>query len=142
MAELDGKTALVTGGTSGIGLASARRHAQEGAHVFLTGRRQHAIDQAVAQLHAVRAASATGVRADVSDQDDLIKLFSTIRGRGDGLEPAAAQNLGTEMFHRGLNRPCSRAWRFKETHCSNHRWARNRGSNQLVGHVAIRSVNQ
>ena len=60
MAELDGKTALVTGGTSGIGLASARRLAQEGAHVFLTGRRQATIDQAVGQLHALRAGSATG----------------------------------------------------------------------------------
>ena len=86
MAELDGKTALVTGGTSGIGLASARRLAQEGAHVFLTGRRQDTIDQAVAQLHAVRAASATGVRADVSDQDDLNQVFSAIRDRGHGLD--------------------------------------------------------
>src|SRR6478752_4434270 len=97
MAELDGKTALVTGGTSGIGLASARRLAQEGAQVFLTGRRQDTIDQAVAQLHAVRAASATGVRADVSNQDDLNQLFSTIRDRGHGLDVVFANAGGGEF---------------------------------------------
>ncbi len=97
MAELDGKTALVTGGTSGIGLASARRLAQEGAHVFLTGRRQDAIDQAVAQLHAVRAESATGVRADVSDQDELNWLFSAIRDRGHGLDVVFANAGGGEF---------------------------------------------
>ena len=58
MAELDGKTALVTGGTSGIGLASARRLAQEGAHVFLTGRHQNTIDQAVESTRPPRQPSA------------------------------------------------------------------------------------
>ncbi|MEU1202265.1 SDR family oxidoreductase [Streptomyces sp. NPDC005813] len=79
MGQLDGKTALVTGATSGIGLAAARRLAAEGAHVFLTGRRQQALDEAVASI----GDHATGVRADVANLDDLDRLFTAIGGRGE-----------------------------------------------------------
>src|SRR6478609_7326238 len=68
--QLDGKTALVTGGNSGIGLATAQRLAAEGAHVFLTGRNQDTIDAAVATI----GDGATGIRADVSSIDDLTKV--------------------------------------------------------------------
>lgn len=78
MGQLDGKTALITGTTSGIGLATARRLAAEGAHVFVTGRRQEALDAAVASI----GENATGVRADVSDLDDLDRLFAEIGRRG------------------------------------------------------------
>ncbi|MEU1750968.1 SDR family NAD(P)-dependent oxidoreductase [Micromonospora arida] len=59
MGQLDGKTALVTGGTTGIGLAAARRFAAEGAYVFVTGRRKGPVDEAVASIGAnvTRAAS-------------------------------------------------------------------------------------
>ena len=67
MGQLDGKTALVTGGTSGIGLATAQRMAAEGAHVFLTGRNQQTIDDAVASI----GDTATGVRSDITEQADL-----------------------------------------------------------------------
>ena len=50
MSQLSGKTALVTGGTSGIGLATAQRLADEGAHVFITGRRQSGVDEAVSAI--------------------------------------------------------------------------------------------
>ena len=63
MAQLTGKTALVTGGTSGIGLATAQRLATEGAHVFVTGRSQSGVDHAVSTI----GTQATGVRSDVTD---------------------------------------------------------------------------
>lgn len=81
--KLRGKVALVTGGTSGIGLATARRFVQEGAYVFVTGRRQEKLDEALASIGPTRAAA---VRADVSHIADLENLFATIkaaRGRLD-----------------------------------------------------------
>jgi NAD(P)-dependent dehydrogenase (short-subunit alcohol dehydrogenase family) len=78
------KVAVVTGGTSGIGLAIARRFADEGARVFVTGRRQEALDAAVAEL----GGDVTGVRADASNAGDVEALFATVReaaGRVDVL---------------------------------------------------------
>jgi NAD(P)-dependent dehydrogenase (short-subunit alcohol dehydrogenase family) len=78
MGQLDGKTAVVTGGSTGIGLATARRFAEEGAHVYLTGRRQKELDDAVASI----GESATGVRGDVASPADLDRLYERISADG------------------------------------------------------------
>lgn len=83
MGQLEGKTAVVTGGGTGIGLASAVRLAEEGAHVFITGRRKAALDAAVEIIGAERA---TGVAGDVSDPADLDRLYDAVRARGRGLD--------------------------------------------------------
>ncbi|MFI8948127.1 SDR family NAD(P)-dependent oxidoreductase [Streptomyces sp. NPDC053750] len=83
MGQLEGKTAVVTGGSTGIGLASAVRLAEEGAHVFITGRRKAALDAAVEIIGPERA---TGVAGDVSDQADLDRLYDAVRARGRGLD--------------------------------------------------------
>ncbi len=75
--KLEGKIALVTGGTSGLGLATARRFVAEGAKVVVTGRRQAELDAAVRDL----GGSAVGVRGDVSSLADLDRLYATIGGR-------------------------------------------------------------
>src|SRR5262249_12144219 len=77
MSKLQGKVAVITGGTSGIGLATARRFADEGAHVVVTGRRQDAIDAAVAELQG----AVVGVRADSADLSDLDRLFQVVGER-------------------------------------------------------------
>lgn len=82
MSQLSGKTALVTGGTSGIGLAAAQRLAAEGAHVFVTGRRQSGVDEAV----AVIGDHATGVQGDITAAADLDRLAAAISERGQGLD--------------------------------------------------------
>ncbi|MCW2538501.1 MAG: short-chain dehydrogenase [Frankiales bacterium] len=82
MGQLDTKTALITGGSTGIGLATAHRFAAEGAHVFITGRRQAELDNAVAAI----GDNATGIRGDVSDLDDLDRVFAAITTRGRGLD--------------------------------------------------------
>ena len=71
--KLEGKIALVTGGTSGIGLATAKRFAQEGAHVYITGRRQAELDAAVAAV-----GNATGVKVDSANLDQLDALYRQI----------------------------------------------------------------
>ncbi|GIH66097.1 SDR family oxidoreductase [Microbispora siamensis] len=82
MGLLEGKTALVTGGGTGIGLASAVRLAAEGAHVFITGRRKTELDAAV----EVIGSAATAVIGDISNLADLDRIYETIRSRGRGLD--------------------------------------------------------
>ncbi|AEV74391.1 dehydrogenase of unknown specificity, short-chain alcohol dehydrogenase like protein [Mycolicibacterium rhodesiae NBB3] len=93
MGRLTEKTALVTGGSSGIGLATAQRFAAEGAHVFITGRKQSALDDAVATI----GAAATGIRSDVSNLDDLDKVAGAIAQHGRGLDVVFANAGGGEL---------------------------------------------
>jgi NAD(P)-dependent dehydrogenase (short-subunit alcohol dehydrogenase family) len=74
MSGLNGKVAVVTGGTSGIGLAIAQRFVKEGAHVFITGRRQSELDKAKALI----GDSVTAVRGDATGTADLDRLFQTV----------------------------------------------------------------
>ena len=78
MLKLEGKTALITGGGSGIGLAVAQRFAKEGAQVFITGRRQAQLDSAVALI----GARAVAVQGDVTNAADLSRLFDVVRAAG------------------------------------------------------------
>jgi len=87
MGQLDGKTAVVTGGGTGIGLASAVRLADEGAYVFITGRRKDVLDKAV---EAIGAARVTAVVSDVSEVADLDRLYEAVRARGKGLDVLVA----------------------------------------------------
>ncbi|MCM3808446.1 SDR family oxidoreductase [Streptomyces sp. DR7-3] len=81
MGLLEGKTALVTGGSTGIGLAGAVRLAAEGAHVFITGRRKTELDAAVEAI-----GSATAVVGDIADLADLDRVYEAVRDRGQGLD--------------------------------------------------------
>ncbi|SCX55761.1 NAD(P)-dependent dehydrogenase, short-chain alcohol dehydrogenase family [Klenkia marina] len=81
-AALAGRTALVTGGTSGIGLAVVRRFVAEGAHVVVTGRRPEQLDAVAAEL----GDAVTTVRADASDPADVAALFEAVAARGTGLD--------------------------------------------------------
>jgi len=73
--KLNGKLALVTGGNSGIGLATAKRFVSEGAYVFITGRRQKELDTAVKEI----GKNVTAVQGDVADLADLDRLFAQIK---------------------------------------------------------------
>src|SRR5215469_8188877 len=75
MGKLEGKVAVITGGSSGMALASAKRFVEEGAYVFITGRRQKALDEAVKLI----GRNVTGVRGDASNLDDLDRLFDTVK---------------------------------------------------------------
>ncbi|GAA2683055.1 glucose 1-dehydrogenase [Streptomyces lunalinharesii] len=93
MGQLDNKTALVTGASTGIGLAIARRFAAEGATVYLTGRRKAELDNAVEQV----GGRAIGIRSDVSQLDDLDRLFAEITERSGQLDIIVA-NAGVGDF--------------------------------------------
>src|ERR1700756_4249456 len=75
MSKVEGKIALVTGGNSGIGLATAKRFVTEGAYVFITGRREPELAAAVKEI----GRNVTGVRGDVSNLGDLDRLFAQIK---------------------------------------------------------------
>jgi len=75
MGKLDGKVAVVTGGSSGLALASAKLFVAEGAYVFITGRNQTTLDEAVESI----GRNVTGVQGDASSLDDLNRLFDTVR---------------------------------------------------------------
>ena len=95
MGQFNGKVALVTGGGTGIGRATAERLVQEGAHVFITGRRQAELDAAAAQIGAE---SVTAVRGDISDLADLDRLFAVIRAHGGGLDILFANAAVAELL--------------------------------------------
>lgn len=73
--KLDGKVAVITGATSGMALAGAKLFVEEGAHVFITGRRKDALDEAVKLI----GRNVTGVLGDSADLDDLDRLYETVR---------------------------------------------------------------
>jgi NAD(P)-dependent dehydrogenase (short-subunit alcohol dehydrogenase family) len=75
MGKLDGKIALVTGGNSGIGFATAKRFVSEGAYVFITGRTQAKLDAAVKEI----ASNVTGIQGDGANLKDLDRLFAQIK---------------------------------------------------------------
>lgn len=87
MGQLEGKTSVVTGGSTGIGLATAVRLADEGAYVFVTGRRESELEAAVKTIGADRATSVVG---DISKPEDLDRLYEAVRARGRGLDVLVA----------------------------------------------------
>lgn len=95
--RLTDKIALVTGGTSGIGLATAKRFVEEGAHVFITGRRQEPLDAAVKLI----GRSVTGVRSDVSSLADLDQLYATIQKEKGRLDVLFANAGGGQVAPLG-----------------------------------------
>src|SRR3977135_1540335 len=75
MGKLDGKVAVITGATSGMALAGAKLFVDEGAHVFISGRRQETLDEAV----TLSVSNVAGVQADSADLADLDRLFDTVK---------------------------------------------------------------
>jgi len=91
--KLEGKTALVTGGSSGIGLATAKRFVDEGAYVFITGRREPELARAVKEI----GRNVTAVQGDVSNPDDLDRLFAQIKREKGRLDVVFA-NAGVARY--------------------------------------------
>ncbi|HGH3373615.1 TPA: SDR family NAD(P)-dependent oxidoreductase [Kluyvera cryocrescens] len=94
---LSDKIALVTGGSTGIGLASAQELAAQGAKVYITGRRQQELDAAIALI----GSSATGIRADVSRLDSLDKVYAQIAEESGRLDILFANAGGGDMLPLG-----------------------------------------
>jgi NAD(P)-dependent dehydrogenase (short-subunit alcohol dehydrogenase family) len=124
MARLDGKVAVITGGSSGIGLATAKTFVDEGAYVFITGRRQSELDKARAAI----GRNVSTVQGDVAKLEDLDRLFGRVKAEKGGLdvlvvsagfvemEPMAA--VTPEHFDKlspstraALSLPCKRQFR-------------------------------
>jgi NAD(P)-dependent dehydrogenase (short-subunit alcohol dehydrogenase family) len=93
MSKLEGKVALITGGNSGIGLATAKRFVSEGAYVFITGRRNSELAAAVQEI----GRNVTGVQGDVSKLADLDRLFAQIKQEKGKLEVVFA-NAGVAKY--------------------------------------------
>src|SRR5258708_5358678 len=91
--KLQGKLAVITGGTTGIGLATAKLFVREGAYVFITGRRQKELNEAVEAI----GSNVTGVQGDVTKLADLDRLFETVKAKGQKLDIIFA-NAGVGEF--------------------------------------------
>jgi len=95
--KLEGKVAVVTGGNSGIGLATAKRFVAEGAYVFITGRRQAELDAAVKAI----GNNVTGVQGDVANLADLDRLYSTVKAKKGRVDILFANAGGTGLARLG-----------------------------------------
>jgi NAD(P)-dependent dehydrogenase (short-subunit alcohol dehydrogenase family) len=96
MGKLKGKVAVITGGSSGLALESAKRFVEEGTYVFIVGRRQDALDEAVKLI----GRNVTGVRGDVSNLDDLDRVFDTVKrekGKIDVLFASAGKGEAAKL---------------------------------------------
>ena len=103
--KLEGKVAVITGGNSGIGLATAKRFAAEGAKVVITGRRQAELDKAVREI----GEGVLGVRGDVANLADLDRLYKTVKEKHGRVDVVFANAGGGEFApsrtdHRGALR--------------------------------------
>ena len=95
--KLEGKTAVITGGTEGIGLATAQLFVKEGAYVFITGRRQKQLDEAVAAI----GSNVTGVQGDIAELADLDRLYegcSSFRFAFSGYEGVSQVRKPLRLF--------------------------------------------
>ena len=111
---LKGKVALITGGTTGIGLASAQAFVDQGATVFITGRRQAELDAAVSAIgHNV-----TGIQGDVSNLADLDRIFEVIKAKAGYLDIVFANAGGGDMLALGAD-PAA-AWSNSGLSLDNH----------------------
>lgn len=97
MGKLEGKVAVITGGNSGIGLATAQRFVAEGAQVFITGRRQAELDKAV----KVIGKNVTGVQGDVANLADLDRLYATVKQKVGHIDIVFANAGGGEFAPLG-----------------------------------------
>jgi NAD(P)-dependent dehydrogenase (short-subunit alcohol dehydrogenase family) len=97
MGKLSGKVAVVTGANSGIGLATAKRFAEEGARVFMSGRRQKELDAAVAEV----GENARGIQGDVSSLADLDRLFAIVKDEAGTIDVLFANAGGGEFAALG-----------------------------------------
>ena len=95
MGKLEGKVAVITGGSSGIGLATAQQFISEGAYVFIAGRRQNELDTAVKQIG--KNNNVTGVQGDVSNLADLDRLYAAVKEQKGSIDILFA-NAGIDEF--------------------------------------------
>src|SRR2546422_2310907 len=113
MGKLEGRIALITGGNSGIGLATAKEFVNEGAYVFITGRRDPELTAAVKEI----GRNVTGVRGDVSNLGDLDRLFAQIKREKSNLDIVFA-NAGVAKYapfaeiteERRVGKECRSRW--------------------------------
>lgn len=94
MSKLSGKVAVITGGSSGIGLATAKKFVEEGAYVFITGRRQAELDKAKAAI----GRNVTAVRGDISELGDLDRLYETVKTEKGSLDIVVANAAFVELM--------------------------------------------
>ena len=97
MSKLEGKVAIVTGGSTGIGYATAKLLASEGAHVYITGRRQKELDLAARRIES----NVTAIQADASNLADLDRLYETVKEQHGHIDILFANAGGGEFVPLG-----------------------------------------